>query len=270
MDIVQSIVLGVVQGLGEFLPISSSGHLIVIPWLLGWREHTLSFDVMLHAGTLFAVVVYFWKDWMTLIKEGILSLKEKTLKGVPQRKLFWFIVIASIPGAIIGKLLEDKAETIFRSPFLIAGTIGGFAIIFYLIDRFGRKTRNLQALNLKDSILIGLSQALAIVPGISRSGITIACGLGLKLDRESSAKFSFLLATPIIFGATVIKLRDIFILTNGQQNISLLLGFIISAVTGFLAIHYLLGYVRRHTFNLFVIYRIIFSLTIFAAFLFRR
>lgn len=253
MNIIQSIVLGVVQGLGEFLPISSSGHLIVIPWLLGWREHTLSFDVMLHAGTLLAVVVYFWKDWLNILRK--------------ERKLFWYIVIASVPGAIIGKLLEEKAETIFRNPLLIAGTMGGFAIIFYLIDRFSKRTRNLQALNLRDSILIGISQALAIVPGISRSGITIACGLGLKLDRESSAKFSFLLSAPIIFGATVLKVKDIFVLSNGTQGVSLLLGFIVSAVTGFLAIHYLLGYVRRHTFNLFVIYRIIFSIIIFVIWL---
>ncbi len=270
MDIIQSIVLGIVQGLGEFLPISSSGHLIAVPWLLGWREHTLSFDVMLHAGTLFAVVIYFWKDWINLLREGFLSLKERSLKGAPERRLFWYIVVASMPGAIIGKLLEEKAETIFRNPLLIASTMGGFAIIFYLIDRFSKKTRGLNTLNLTDSILIGVSQALAIVPGISRSGITIACGLGLRLNREASTKFSFLLSAPIIFGATALKIKDIFVLANdGQQNISLLLGFIVSAVTGFLAIHYLLGYVRRHTFNLFVIYRIIFSIIILSVFLFR-
>lgn len=264
MNIVQSIVLGIVQGLGEFLPISSSGHLIVIPWLLGWREHSLSFDVMLHAGTLFAVVIYFWRDWIVLLGQGFLSLKERSLKGAPERRLFWYIVVASVPGAIIGKLFEEKAETVFRNPLLIAGTMGGFAIIFYLIDRFSKRTKNLEALNLKDSILIGISQALAIVPGISRSGITIACGLGLNLNRESSARFSFLLSTPIIFGATILKIKDIFVLANGQQGISLLFGFIVSAVTGFLAIHYLLGYVKRHTFNLFVIYRIIFSIIILA------
>lgn len=270
MNVIQSIVLGVVQGLGEFLPISSSGHLIVIPWLLGWREHTLSFDVMLHAGTLFAVVIYFWKDWVNLLREGLLSLRERSLRGVAERRLLWYIIVASVPGAIIGKLLEEKAETVFRNPLLIAGTMGGFAVIFYLIDRFSRRTRGLNALNIMDSILIGVSQALAIVPGISRSGITIACGLGLKLNREASAKFSFLLSTPIIFGATVLKIKDMFVLASGQQIISLLLGFIASAVTGFFAIHYLLSYVRKHTFNLFVIYRIIFSAIILSVFLFRK
>ncbi len=255
MNIVQSIILGIVQGLGEFLPISSSGHLIVIPWLLGWQEHTLSFDVMLHAGTLFAVVIYFWKDWL----------------GVLKGKFLWYIILASVPGAIIGKLLEEKAETVFRNPLLIAGTMGGFAIIFYLFDRFSKKTRGLNALNLTDSILIGISQALAIVPGISRSGITIACGLGLRLNREASAKFSFLLSAPIIFGATVLKIKGIFVLANdGQQAVSLLLGFIVSAVTGFLAIHYLLGYVKKHTFNIFVAYRILFSIIVLSVFLFRR
>lgn len=263
MNLIQSVVLGVIQGLGEFLPISSSGHLIVIPWLLGWQEHTLSFDVMLHAGTLFAVIIYFWKDWVVLIREGLLSIKERAFKAVPERRLFWYIVIASIPGAIIGKLLEEKAQTLFRSPLLIASTMGGFAIIFYLIDRFSRKRKDLEALNLTDSILIGISQALAIIPGISRSGITIACGLGLNLDRRSSAKFSFLLSAPIIFGATLLKIKDIFNLA-GQQSVPLLLGFIVSAVTGFLAIHYLLSYVKRHTFNLFVVYRLIFSIIILA------
>lgn len=270
MDIVQAILLGLVQGLGEFLPISSSGHLIAIPWLLGWREHTLSFDVMLHAGTLSAVVAYFWKDWTALLKEAILSVKERTLRGGVERRLLWSILIASIPGAIIGKLFEERAETVFRNPLLIAATTGGFAVVFFIVDRFGSKTRNLDALNLRDSILIGISQGLAVIPGISRSGITIACGLGLKLERKSAAKFSFLLSAPIIFGATALKLKEIFILANGQQGINLLLGFIVSAATGFFAIHYLLGYVRKHTFTIFVIYRILFSLTILSVFLFRR
>ena len=223
---------------------------------------------MLHAGTLVAVVIYFWKDWIALIREGILSIKERTLKGVPERRLFWYIVIASIPGAIIGKLLEENAETVFRNPLIIAGTMGGFALIFYLIDRFSSKARDLEALNLKDAIIIGLSQAFAIVPGISRSGITIACGLGLKLNRQSSAKFSFLLSAPIIFGATVLKIKDIFNLADGQQNI-LFIGFIVSAITGLLAIHYLLSYVRRHSFNIFVVYRVIFAVAILSVFLFR-
>lgn len=270
MDYLQSIVLGLVQGLGEFLPISSSGHLILIPWLFGWDEHSLSFDVMLHAGTLLAVVVYFWREWLLLIKEGFLSIKERKMSGPPERGLFWYIVIASVPGAIIGKLLEEKAETAFRSPLIVASALGAFAIIFYLIDRFSARKRNLQSLGPVDSIAIGISQAAAIIPGVSRSGATIACGLGMGLDRESSAKFSFLLSAPIIFGATVLKLGDIGKMAAADGWMPLLLGFSVSAATGFLAIRYLLNYIKKHTFNIFVVYRILFSLMILSIFFTRR
>lgn len=270
MNYLQSIVLGVVQGLGEFLPISSSGHLILIPWLFGWEEHSLSFDVMLHAGTLFSVVVYFWKEWLTLLKEGFLSIKERKMSGPPERRVFWYIVIASVPGAIIGKLLEEKAEEAFRAPLLVASALGVFAIIFYLIDRFSGRKRNLQSLGLVDSLAVGISQAAAIIPGVSRSGATIACGLGMGLDRESSAKFSFLLSAPIIFGATILKLGDIAKMAGADGGPSLLLGFFASAVTGFMAIRYLLSYVKKHTFNIFIVYRILFSLTIFSIFFMRK
>ncbi len=270
MNYLQSIVLGLVQGLGEFLPISSSGHLIVVPWLFGWEEHSLSFDVMLHAGTLFAVVVYFWREWLVLLKEGFLSIRDRELAGPPERRLFWYIVIASVPGAVIGKLLEEKAEGAFRAPLIVASALAAFAVIFYLIDRFSGRKRNLRSLGLIDSVAIGISQAVAIIPGVSRSGATIACGLGMGLDRESSAKFSFLLSAPIIFGATVLKLGDISKMAAADGGLSLLLGFLTSAVTGFLAIRYLLSYVKKHTFNIFIVYRILFSLTIFSVFFMRK
>lgn len=254
MGLIQSIILGIVQGIGEFLPISSSAHLIVVPWLFGWQEHSLAFDVALHAGTLFAVVVYFWRDWLGIIKG----------------KFLWYIVVASIPGAIIGKLFEDKAETVFRSPILIACTMGVFAVILYLIDRFSWKTRSLKTVNYFDSLIIGISQALAIIPGISRSGITMASGMGLRFDREAAARFSFLISAPIIFGATVLKFKDISAIASGENGLSLLVGFMVSAVTGFLSIHLLLGYLKRHSFKAFVIYRIIFSLIIFSVFFARK
>lgn len=270
MNYIQAVVLGVVQGLGEFVPISSSGHLILIPWLFGWEGHSLSFDAMLHAGTLFAVVVYFWREWLVLLKEGFLSVRDRKLAGPPERRLFWYIVIASVPGAIIGKLLEEKAEAAFRAPLLVASALGIFAIIFYLIDRFSGRKRNLRFLGLADSVVIGISQAAAIIPGVSRSGATIACGLGIGLDRESSAKFSFLLSAPIIFGATLLKLGDITKMAGANGSFSLLLGFLVSAVTGLIAIHYLLGYVKKHTFNIFIVYRILFSLMVFSIFFVRR
>ncbi|MFH0771392.1 MAG: undecaprenyl-diphosphatase UppP [Candidatus Omnitrophota bacterium] len=269
MSLIQSVVLGIVQGVGEFLPISSSAHLILTPWFLGWKPHSLSFDVALHCGTLLAVIAYFWNDWLVILKEGLLSLKEKRISGSPERKIFWFILIASIPAAIAGKFFEETAEKVFRSPLLVAAALGLFAIVLYLSDRFSRKTRTLQSLSVADSVLIGFSQAAAIVPGVSRSGATIACGLVLGLDRESSAKFSFLLSASIIFGAAALKIKDILGLANGGEAASLLVGFAVSAITAFLSIHYLLRYLKKHSFNIFVIYRIILSLIVFSVFLSR-
>jgi undecaprenyl-diphosphatase len=175
-----------------------------------------------------------------------------------------------VPGALIGKLLEEMAEAAFRSPLLIAFTMSAFAAIFYISDRFVRKTRSIKSLNLLDSIVIGISQALAIIPGVSRSGITMASGMGLKFDRESAAKFSFLLSAPIIFGATVLKLKDIGSLAAGGQGAPLFAGFAVSAVTGFFAIRGLLGFVKKHSFTVFVIYRFIFSAVILAVFFLRK
>ncbi|MFA5339971.1 MAG: undecaprenyl-diphosphate phosphatase [Candidatus Omnitrophota bacterium] len=253
MGLFQSIILGIVQGVGEFLPISSSAHLIVVPWLFGWQEHSLAFDVALHAGTLAAVLAYFWRDWF----------------GIIRGRLLWYIIVASVPGAVIGKLLEEKAETVFRSPLLIAFAMSVFAVIFYFIDRYSRKTRTLKSLNFIDSVLIGISQALAIVPGVSRSGVTMATGIGLKFDRETAARFSFLLSAPIIIGATVLKLKDIGAIASGENGLSLFAGFIVSAATGFLSIRFLLNYLKRHSFTAFVIYRLVFSLVIFL-FIFAR
>lgn len=269
MGCVQAVVLGIVQGLGEFLPVSSSGHLILIPWLFGWKDHALSFDVMLHAGTLLAVVVYFGKEWKILLREGLLSIRQKTIKGPPERKLFWYIVIASVPGAIIGKLLEEKAESVFRSPLIVAAAMCGFAIIFYLIDSLSGKKRDLDSLDFKDSVAVGLSQSAAIIPGVSRSGITIACGLMLGLNRQSSARFSFLLSTPIILGATVLKIKDVFIM-NAAEFFCVLTGFIVSAAMGFVAISCLMAYVKKHSFIVFVVYRIIFSVIVAGLFFMRR
>jgi undecaprenyl-diphosphatase len=184
--------------------------------------------------------------------------------------MIWYIAAASVPGALIGKLLEDKAETAFRSPLLIALTMSVFAAIFYLVDRFVRKARSIKSLNLLDAIVIGLSQALAIIPGVSRSGITMASGMGMRFDRESAAKFSFLLSAPIILGATVLKIKDIGGMVAEGQGWALLAGFTVSAVTGFLAIRGLLGFVKKHSFSVFVIYRFVFSAVILAVFLLRK
>lgn len=254
MSLFQAVILGLVQGLGEFLPISSSAHLIVFPWLFGWPEHSLAFDVALHAGTLIAVAAYFWKDWLGIIKS----------------RMIWYIAVASVPGALVGKLLESKAETAFRSPLLIAFTMSAFAALFYVIDRFVWKSRSLKSLNLLDAIIIGLSQALAIIPGVSRSGITMASGMCIKFDRESAAKFSFMLSAPIILGAVLLKLGEIGDIASKGQALEIFTGFAVSAVTGFLAIKGLLGFVKKHSFNVFMVYRFVFSAVILAVFLLRK
>ncbi len=254
MNIFQAIILGLVQGLGEFLPISSSAHLIVFPWLFGWPEHSLSFDVALHAGTLIAVVAYFWSDWLKVLRS----------------RMIWYIAVASVPGALVGKLLEDKAEAAFRSPLLIAVTMSAFAVVFFLVDRYVRKARTLKSLSFLDAAVIGLSQAFAIIPGVSRSGATMTAGMGMKLDRESAVRFSFLLSAPIILGATVLKLKDIGALVSSGEGGALFAGLVTSAVTGFLSIKYLLGYVKRHSFNVFIIYRLVFSAAVLAVLLLRK
>ncbi|MDP1853735.1 MAG: undecaprenyl-diphosphatase UppP [Candidatus Omnitrophota bacterium] len=257
MSIFESIILGIVQGVGEFLPISSSAHLIIVPYLLNLKPHSLTFDVALHLGTLCAIGAYFFKDWLKLFKEGFLSLKLRTLQGAPERRLFWFIFIATIPGALAGKLLEEKVETVFRNPLLAASVLGGFAFILYLAQKLGKNTRFLGDMKLKQAFLIGVVQSFALLPGISRSGATMAAGLALNFKKEEAVKFSFLLSFPIILGAGLLKIKDIFsCFLNGEAK-AFLAGFIASAFFGLLSIHFLLKFIRKYSFNLFIWYRII-------------
>jgi len=263
MTIIQSIVLGIVQGLGEFLPISSSAHLVITPWLFNWKDPGLSFDVALHLGTLFAVLFYFWKDWIRFIKSFFLSLTERKIGDDIDRRLVWFILIASIPGAVIGYLLEEQAETVFRNPLLIAGMMVLMGGILFWVDRASKGSKKIDNISFLDSFLIGLSQAIAIIPGVSRSGITITTALARRLDRKASARFSFLLSTPIIAGASLLKVPELF--QNGV-DINVIAGLVASALFGFLSIKYLLKYVSTHTYNLFVYYRFVFgTLVIIAA-----
>ncbi|MBC7326099.1 MAG: undecaprenyl-diphosphate phosphatase, partial [Moorella sp. (in: Bacteria)] len=182
MNILQAIILGLVQGLGEFLPISSSAHLVLTPWFFRWPDQGLAFDVALHLGTLIAVVAYFWRDLVELVVCGL--FQPRSLDG----RLFWYLVVASIPGAIFGYLLENQAETVFRSPLLIALTLTLMGIGLWWADRRGRKTRDLEDITLADGIIVGLSQALAIIPGVSRSGITMSAGLLAGMKRETAAR----------------------------------------------------------------------------------
>ena len=269
MSIFHAFVLGLVQGLGEFLPISSSAHLIIAPWLFKWSDPGLGFDVALHWGTLLAVVVYFRTDGRDLIKGFWHSLFKATrdLQNNIYQKLSWLLIIASVPGALIGKLLEAKAEHAFRNPLLIAATISSFAIVLMLADWFGKKVKNLDRVNKMDALLIGLGQALAIIPGVSRSGATIAAGLGLGFKREDAARFSFLMSIPIIFGAGLVALKDG---VGGVSTMNMLVGFITAAVFGFLSIKYLLRYISKHDYKVFVWYRLALAILILVVYFVRR
>jgi len=261
MDTIQSVVLGLVQGLGEFLPISSSAHLVLVPWIFKWQDPGLTFDIALHAGTLIAVILYFWRDWLNLISKGLTKPKER------EGKLFWYLVLATIPGAAFGYLLEHKAETVFRNPVLIAFMLILLGVILYLVDRKSKKQIDVEHISLKTSFLIGLSQALAIIPGVSRSGITMTTALALGMTREGAARFSFLLSAPIIFGAVAIKIPKI-IANPSVIDAPFIVGMVVACISGLASIGFLLRYVQTKTFLPFAWYRFILgALVIIIAFI---
>ena len=244
----QAIILGLFQGLGEFLPISSSAHLVLIPWLFHWEDPGLTFDIALHIGTLIAVIIYFWKDWLRLVTQGFTA--PRTTDG----RLFWYLVIATVPGAIVGYALEKKAETIFRTPLLIAVALIVMGAMLFWAESKSSKKDDLNNITLRTSFLIGLSQALAIIPGVSRSGITMTTGLFSGLSREAAARFSFLLSTPIILGAAIIKVPYL-VSHPGVIDANFLIGMVVAFVAGIASIGFLLRYVQTKTFLPFVWYR---------------
>jgi undecaprenyl-diphosphatase len=260
-----AIFLGFVQGITEFLPISSSGHLALLEHYLKVEGGGLSFDILLHIGSLVALLYYFRQDWWNMAKSVLRPSPYTRL----ERRLFICLVCATIPGAVAGVLLQHAAETIFRQPWRIALLLGALGILLILAERLARHLRPLTNLNLGDALLIGLSQALAIMPGVSRSGITMTTGLFLGFTRESAARFSFLLATPIIAGAGLYDLLKWLKHPPNQLTWAVgISGFLSALVFSYLAIHFLLRYLRRHTFYPFAIYRIllaalILGLTIF-------
>ncbi len=257
---IRDVILGIIQGLTEFLPVSSSAHLAIIPWLFGWHDPGLAFDVALHLGTLLALLIYYWQDWLAMFVS--------VFKGGPeQRRLLLFLIVASIPGAVFGLLFEKQAETIFRSPLLIACTMTALAIMLWVFDRRPRRLkRTIGDMTLRDALLIGLSQAFAIIPGVSRSGVTITTALALRVRRDDAANFSFLMATPIIAGAGLIETHEL--IRNGLDS-ALAAGFIASAVFGLLAISALVNYVRTRSYEPFVWYRIAFAVVVIIVYLAR-
>ncbi len=251
----QAIVLGIVQGLTEFLPVSSSGHLILVPWLFKWPEDPgLAFDVVLHLGTLLALLIFYWREWLAMVMS--LANGDRV-----QRRLLFLLIVASVPGAIIGVLLEKEAETIFRAPVLIAGTLATLGILLWAGDTSGSKKRKIDEITLFAAILIGLSQAFAIIPGVSRSGSTITTARFLGIARADAANFSFLMATPIIAGAGLIEVRKFI---HAGLTAQLGWGFAAAAVSGLIAIVWLLRFVRNNSYRSFAIYRIALAVLVIA------
>jgi undecaprenyl-diphosphatase len=271
-QLVQAIVLGIVQGLTEFLPISSSGHLIVVPALLSWHDpfiESLAFSVMLHVATLAALLIYFARDWARLIPAGLAALRDRSFKGDRDRRLAWLLAATTLPAVIVGVLLNDLIETAFREPRLVAMTLVIGAAILWLADRMGSRTRTIEQLSFGSALGIGAAQALALIPGVSRSGISISAGLFAGLDREAAARFAFLMATPITAGAGLWEARKILAGEAGVDLplVPLLAGMLASLVAGLLAITVLLRYLRSHGVGVFVAYRLVMAAVVVVAWL---
>jgi undecaprenyl-diphosphatase len=273
MDItLQALVMGIVQGLTEFLPVSSSGHLIIIPALFGWTDpfiNSLEFSVMLHIGTLVALLIYFRNDWLRLIPAGLAAIRDRSLRDDADRRLAWLIAIATIPAIIAGVLFNDIIATNVRQIGLVALMLVVGGAILWLAERNGRQTRSIAGLTFPAALGIGAAQAIALVPGISRSGISIAAGLFAGLDRESAARFSFLMATPVIALAAVYEGRKLF---SGETGLAiavipLIVGMVASLVAGLFAIGVLLRFVRSHSTDVFVAYRVVLAAVVVVAWL---
>lgn len=248
---IEALVLGIVQGLTEFLPVSSTAHLIIIPWVFSWSglADTLTFDVALHAGTLVALLICFWRDWVEIIFR--------------KPRFLLMIVAASFPAGVAGVLLNDLVETRLRSPLIIVCTLVVFGIAMLVAER-SRKDREFGQITFSDAMLIGLAQAVALIPGVSRSGITISAGLLLGINRESSARFSFLLSTPAMAGATLLHLLKV-LKSGDMEHLDLFAtGIVVSAVTGVFAIRFLLVFFRKHPMNVFAYYRFALAALIFS------
>ncbi|HET8776570.1 MAG TPA: undecaprenyl-diphosphate phosphatase [Candidatus Limnocylindria bacterium] len=273
MDIViQAALVGLLQGLTEFIPISSSAHLELAPWIAGWDADgligSLAFDVFLHLGTLVALLIYFAREWVRYARAVISSVAERRIGEDPDRRVAWLLVVATIPAAIIGYAFEDLIEQIFHAEndtarltvaaFLVIGAIG-----LWLADRLGRRDRRLNEMTTGTAVAIGFSQALALLPGISRSGATISAALALGLTREAAARFSFLLATPITLGAGLYGSRELLTeMHTPTEWLAIAVGFVVAALAGLAAIGFLLSWLRRRSVTVFSLYRIGFAAVI--------
>lgn len=257
MDFFRAVVLGIVQGLTEFLPISSSGHLVLVPKLFGWDDQGLAFDVGLHVGTMLALLAYFWRDWLRMavatVGDVVRERRHVSAYG-DDSHLFLLIALGSIPAAAVGLLFADWFEEHAREPWLVAVMLAVMGTVMLIADRISRRDRTMSTISVRDAVIIGLAQAIALIPGVSRSGATMSAGLFLNLSRDTAARFAFLLGTPAFAGAAFVEAGNL----SGQSGSAwaqLIIGLVTSAVVGVLVIHYLLRFLRTRSLLPFVSYR---------------
>ena len=260
VTIFQAVVLGIVQGLAELLPISSSAHLALTPYFFGWADPGLAFDVSLHLGTLIALVWYFRAEWIDMTKSAWRIASTRRLETMHDRRLV-YLVVATIPAGVGGLLLNDLAETTFRSPMIIGTSLIVMGVLLWAVDRWSARARMIEEVTMRDAILMGCAQVLALIPGVSRSGSTITAGRFLKLDRPSAARFSFLMSMPITLAAVVLKVPEA-IRADGISA-PLVAGVIAAAISSWLAITVLLQYVSKHSFGVFAVYRVLLAAVVF-------
>jgi undecaprenyl-diphosphatase len=260
VTIFQAVVLGIVQGLAELLPISSSAHLALTPYFVGWADPGLAFDVSLHLGTLIALVWYFRAEWIDMTKSAWRIASTRRIETMHDRRLV-YLVVATIPAGVGGLLLNDLAETTFRSPMIIGTSLIVMGVLLWAVDRWSAGARMIEEVTMRDAILMGCAQVLALIPGVSRSGSTITAGRFLKLDRPSAARFSFLMSMPITLAAVVLKVPEA-IRADGISA-PLVAGVIAAAISSWLAITVLLRYVSKHSFGVFAVYRVLLAAVVF-------
>lgn len=265
MSVLKAIILGIIQGVAEFLPISSSAHLILFPYLFGWEESGLAFDIALHFGTMMAVLAIFFKDWWDLFIGAIKDIKDK--KKSTNGRMFWYLIIATVPAALTGLLLDDIIENIIRNKiWIIALALAIMGLLIYIGDKWAskhyKKETKFEDINLKQALIVGIFQAFAVIPGFSRSGTTILAGRLQGISKEAITKFTFLLSVPVICGATILKIGDLAFTKE------VIVGIISSFAMGVISIKFLLSYIKKHDFSIFAFYRVIFALIVFAKLIF--
>jgi len=263
-DIIKAVVLGIIQGLSEFLPISSTAHLRIIPSFFGWQDIGAAYTAVIQVGTMIAIIIYFWKDLFNMFTSFIASIKEKTYMSKPHTRLLFMVCIGTIPILIFGYLFKDFIRNEFRSMYVMAGSLIIFSLIIFAGERYTKRNVTIDKLSIIDSIIIGFFQSLALIPGTSRSGSTITGGFFRNMDRESAARYSFLLSIPAILISGLYELYSerASLFASGSSTISLIVATVVSGVVGYISIWFLLSYLKKHSLMIFIVYRILFGILI--------